>query len=447
MTKSVEQSSLVHTDENASDELKKRWGLKKGDTIPKPGADDIIYINSDLRAISPNEKILPRVSVEPKNPSTITAVITLNKEIDAKRVIDVMRLGYITSAQLKRYAKSNGIPLTKNAGQIIQAKSKDQIRGYCTTDELFKNSISLYMSTGNNNVQIKLSKTIHMCGARSSQMAIDMANHLIDNITSGQRMLYDIQREPDRSSITKKLILRLTKMQKFRFSGPKIVTIDRTVLLSLLTIIDNWRCDKTMNFAQRLIESDDKKIATMCRSYFKLDELYQVNPDLLEFLIEHAFDSKSNYNKFVQTIERLYSITDEIVPGGLKVATIKPAMVNLTYNVGYEIKLSTLCKIIENTNLPCRARYNPQYDTKLTIFFPCEIEGRCQQMKEALNEHGEIEVDDRDMKCCTVTITSTGSIHQSNPTERLARDVHVLLMSIMTLIRDQVDVNYVCRRP
>jgi hypothetical protein len=406
---------------------------------------DIIRINSDLRAISPDEKLLPRVEVAHKKPTTITIVLTMNQEIDSHNVMDIMRINHLSPSALRWMSMNNGIPLTRQSGQIIQAKFGERVRGYRTTKTLFKNSVSMYMSTGTNNVSIKLSSnTIHMCGARSSDMAIEVTNHLIANILSGQSMLNRIQQHPSESAITKNLILELSCIQKYNFGRPNTVSIDRKVLNVLIDTIESWRSDTTQpdkddsNFATLLINSDNLKISSVVNSKFTLEQLDQVDPNLLEFLIEHAYDMNTDYVGYIKTLDHLFSIDHEIAPPGLRLAMIKPAMVNITYNVGFKVKLAELCRIIENTNLPCRARFNPQYDKRVTLFFPCEVKGRSQMMKRILNETGEIEVEDRESKCCTLTVTSTGSVTQSNPTERLARDVHILFISIMTLIRNRI---------
>ncbi len=180
-----------------------------------------------------------------------------------------------------------------------------------------------------------------------------------------------------------------------------------------------------------------------------------IDLDFLAFYTEQANDflqlkDRPTFELLRSRINWLLNMApQQIFSGALHSIRIKTGMVNINYKLGYRIKRCALCRLIEGTELPCRARYNPTYDSYVTIYFPCYAGKSIKDLEEELKEGSEEGIEEElasgeeesaysEVKYCTLLVYSTGNITQSNPTRELAHDVRCIFLTLIGRIEPMI---------
>lgn len=447
---------------------------------------DIIYEGADLRVIFPNINLLPNIKIDPKEPTTMTIIMKLDGNVDYRRIMDFIRIPKITQSELNNSNKTKSeLPIINEPGRIITARYGERIRGYKSekliNKRAFKHSVSMYISTGKNVLSIKLSSnTIQMCGAKSSLMAIEAVGYVLDNLKSGNKIQSMLNKNTCNSNVTIDWFLKLIrdnmllisrgtqnnmmidhkinheiiddlkylikhyKLMEKNDEVKNLSDFTRTIIKGNMNICscpstftyvgttcglniksENKCMDKLVNLVKRL----------MCEPKFE-QNLENVNIDILEFMIDYI--DRDDHKKLSDIGIDFNQLSDFISPN-LRLVSIKSEMVNINYRVDFRIRLVTLCILIENSMLPCRARYNPLYDKYVTIYFPCLSE-KYMINKQELENTNEIEIENYKQKYCTLLVYETGCITQSNPTERLAQDVRRIFLSLISLMENTIKI-------
>jgi hypothetical protein len=301
-------------------------------------------------------------------------------------------------------------------------------------------------------------------------MALTAVRHLVENLRSGHAIREIVRNRTMESSLTRQWLLAQTKGQMFfKFPGGRDHVINTEILWGLQYLINHFRLSgqtSLKSFIEQVLNG--KKFDCSCPPVMKQVILFDntmiltqdcnvrlfelvnklnnktfqkrlesVNVDLLEFLIEHAHDNNI-LSDLDSQIDAIYAnFSTEIITPILRPITVKSEMVNINYRVDFQIKLITLCRLIEGTNLSCRARFNPMYDKYVTVYFPCSTENFMSKHKQ-LELTNETEVDNCKQRYCTLLVYETGCITQSNPTEILAHEVRQIFLSLITLVSHQI---------
>jgi len=164
--------------------------------------------------------------------------------------------------------------------------------------------------------------------------------------------------------------------------------------------------------------------------------LPNIDVELLEFMVEQAKD-KYYLDELITQLDCLFSLPLNVISPELRPLAVRSEMVNINYSVGFKIKLTALCNLIENTDISCRARFNPLYDKHLTIYFPCTSQHLINQY-QMFETNNETELANVKQRYCILLVYGTGQITQSNPTEQLALEARYLFLSLIEMIAGEI---------
>lgn len=160
------------------------------------GEDDVMirFENQPRRNIIIRDfsKIKEAIEIALKNPftpldqlniTTITLVFHLTGKINYLAVFHLLKIHYFKQWELPTIsprAKKYQPPKLNTPGAIISVKYRERTRGLILKDSEFKNCVMIVINTSRGYVWIKLSEdNIHMCGAKSLEMAREGAELLL----------------------------------------------------------------------------------------------------------------------------------------------------------------------------------------------------------------------------------------------------------------------------
>ena len=146
--------------------------------------------------------------------TTMTVVIKLQGMVNILHAFPLLLITRMKIEESNRRRQKFKIPYPGFPGAILSATYGGFTRGIVRSvgPKYFRNSITIDVSTKEKNVNLKLSATgIQMCGPTSDEMALEAANHLINNIYQAQDMIDYIRSHPEASTNTLEWVKEHTK--------------------------------------------------------------------------------------------------------------------------------------------------------------------------------------------------------------------------------------------
>ena len=130
--------------------------------------------------------------------TTMTVIVILKGESYIETSFPLFPISKIDLSKENTFKKKFKIPWPGKdyAGKIFSVKFQGTTRGIIKTEskKSFRNSVAIEICTSVKNISAKLVKNkIHMCGATSSELAIETAKHIINHLTDIQKELDYIQ--------------------------------------------------------------------------------------------------------------------------------------------------------------------------------------------------------------------------------------------------------------
>lgn len=146
--------------------------------------------------------------------TTMTFVISLKGMVNILQAFPLLEITRMQIEETSRRRQKFKIPYPGFAGAILSATYGGFTRGIVRSINpfFFRNSITIDVSTANKNVNVKLSKTgIQMCGPTSEEMALEAANHIINNLHRAQDMIDYIKEHREAALFTLEWVKEETK--------------------------------------------------------------------------------------------------------------------------------------------------------------------------------------------------------------------------------------------
>ena len=362
-----------------------------------------------------------------RHPSTITLVISFNKQINKKAIFHMLPITYNPEFGVKRRALLySGVP-----GAILNSRYMNMQRGPCFKGS-FKNSVICDVSTNVKNINVKISNnSFQMCGASSIEDGKEAAKIIINNI---QKLLwYQIRMIKNQSHVfeildwlklackgNEKYIMfsKITQIIRNKIKGRKTKIMETYAvygheLLKPLTIPENFDM-VLVNFFLKFIE--DIHFNNLLYEHYiaKITEIIYM--DLaIETKLEHFF--KSDY---------LIGLNFNTM---INICDVNVIMVNYNYNIGHRLNRFKLVEIASKLELlGVFAEFNSEYvnHASIDILYQDNDDMNIKRNPKKPTHHSLI-------------CYKTGSITQSSGSIEMAEEAYNILKYICDNFRNEIE--------
>ena len=408
--------------------------------------DQVILDGQQLKVIFPIVPDIDIIDIPFRQPTTITAVVSLKGTINYQKAFPLIRITRFTEELAQKLVspgkKKFHLPVGIPSGSIISVRHLSLTRGLiCSSSKKpFENSISIVICIGDKHLGVKMSaENIQMCGAKSRSMILDTVQHILNNLIEVQELLDWISAQPQEAQKVREWVLA-------QIQGPLQLTFpNNQITYRLVTSpyspqpLDHlFLRENNQSMTREGIEKLKESIAPEDQSPAYPEEIYQ---PLAQYLLGLALDFR-NYELFCRHLDWLYQL-DEIIDRPVRSHSLRTEMVNINYKLDFRIRRIALCYLIEEARLPCRARYNPLYDRHVTVYFPCFSDS--EKLAPSLFDDEVLTETDskRDtgrVRYCTLLVYLTGCVTQSGPTPEVCQKVYRIFMYLISQIRDKIDM-------
>lgn len=314
--------------------------------------------------------------------TTMVVICGIDSLIDIPKTFLMLPITYIEIPENKKKSKTVQIPHVETPGSILSMRYRGITRGAITkvstkSTKHFKNSITIDMSISEKNVNLRLStSTIHICGIKSENQIQETVNLIFDHLNILNTELIYIRDNPNDT-------LKCVRYIKMNLNNNKGI-------LSIATPTDELK----------------------------------LNLRIFRFLMRNLREYASA-SVYLEEISYLVSIP-AVCRGPLTISKIETSMVNLNYDIGYEINRRELADILKTSYPELIVDYDNTLNHSVKVRIPFEIpEGMKIRRKKKKNSN----------PCHTFMIYKSGRVTQSGPCLELMEQIYIRFFEIMEEIR------------
>lgn len=331
--------------------------------------------------------------------STMTLVIYLQGSVDLIKTFKYLPISNLyklsQSQEPKRKIKKRILPHSSIPGDILSLRFDGKIRGF--PGKWFKNAIALDVSIKSKNVSLKLSRsTIQMCGAKTLEDGVEVANYIITHLKFLENMLGRFRQEPEKTSNTLKWIEETTRGENILRDVKDIFPSSEVSEVELHVI------SKISDFKVQLPTIDTYND--------------QIDIDMKDFFLRylHEFTYHSDYCNYLQEIRKIKTI----ITSDLMIDDIRKAMVNYHYSLGKEVDRYNLATFLNGYNI-FFARFDNALQPHATIEVPYEYPEDSRFIRRKGKAHH------------TFLVYRSGRITQIGPGGELMKEVYNIFIQAM----------------
>lgn len=324
--------------------------------------------------------------------TTITMVIKLSHEVNTELIMHFFPIKVIKAVVPIRKKKKCKLPHCEIPGSILSMRYRGHCRGIVkSASKVFKNSVSIDISTKVKNISLKVSKnTIQMCGASSEEDGIEAGNHILKKLVDVQNILNFIRENKTKAKECYEWVVEKTK-------GEEFIYYKQINVVKKNNIIMNVRAQETDN---KLILDD-----------FEIPE--NLNREFVEYMLQFRKEFEHvHHKKYISKLKMMFRVTSEIVDDiNIHMSSWETVMVNYNYSLGRAIDREYLNYQI-NGNNGFISRYFNALSPSVTIDLPYELPPDSAKRKKGKIPHH------------TFLVYKSGAVTQSGPGGVLAKDAY-----------------------
>ncbi len=362
---------------------------------------------------------------ETQKPSTMTLVITFDKQINKDALFHTLPITYNPNFRLKRKA----LLYPETAGLILNCRYMNMQRGPCYKGS-FKNSVICDVSTSFKNISVKISNnSFQMCGASSSKDAEEAANIVVDHIHDIIRMQIRMIKKQEETLQILEWLKKVCKGNEKIITGKNLVKVirnrikNRKIKVLERYAIIGYECV----YPEYIPEEFDREIVNFFLRYIADIHfnglLYEYYIKKIEIIIglEIAIDVKPEY--FFRSD---YSINPNTL---VNICDVNVIMVNYNYNIGFKINRRKLAEIaLKLKALKVHAKFDLEFVNHTAIDILYED-----------TENVNIKRNPRKPTHHSLICYRTGSITQSSGSIPGAEMAYNILKYLCILFQDQIE--------
>lgn len=287
--------------------------------------------------------------------TTATIIIPINGEIlSYNNIFSLFDITYMSlPPKLKvrsREKKKFNIPFCPVPGSILSVRYQGNTRGIITSisSTYFRNSITMDISTQSKNVNIKLSSgIIQLCGAKSLDIAIEAANHVLEHANKIQSDVDFMNNNPD-------LVTKAIKWMDDMTVGKYILREDLiSAEINLMSVMK------------------DNEIILPWFDVEKVEEGRIIN-------MFYSLATQFNYHSSLMNVIRNYYTNITLVCDNLSIKynEIRREMTNYNYDTGFTINRRALFEAINTLYDKGKISFIAQFwnlvHSYVTVFLPID---------------------------------------------------------------------------
>lgn len=346
-------------------------------------------------------------------PTTMTLVAQLAGWVNLDWAFSLLPITQVNLPEQNRRKQKIKLPHVDTPGAILSLRHKGHTRGIIRSSnrKFFKNSITIDIATREKNLCMKLSlNKFQICGATSLEQGREGCQYVIDALLAIQKELNYIADNREKAVTTLRLLKELTK-------GEELLRPEtESTSMSLSTEAGLTPSRQVSDFAIRRI-GDLSVYAS---------EDFDVR--IANFLYRQAADF-SYHSHFATEIDFIVLMLRHLVSEDLAIASICEVMVNLNYDLGFDVDRAKFCRLL-NLREGFFARYNNMLEHSVTVHLPYEPD----ETRALLRKKSK-------PPCHTFIVYHSGLVTQSGPGGQLMREAYYKFNEVVARIRDQVMVD------
>lgn len=340
-------------------------------------------------------------------PTTMTLIAQLTGTVALDWAFSLLPITRIVLPEQKRHKQKIKLPHVNMPGSILSLRHKGHTRGIIrsTNSKFFKNSVTIDIGCREKNLCLKLSGSkFQICGAASVAQGREGITYIVDKLNDIQNELEYIAENQEKAVSTLQVLKEITK-------GYAVIRTE-TESTSVSTTTDGVPAKEQTDFTIRYIED----LNTYASDDF--------DTRIAQFLYRQCFDF--NYHSHFAT-EIDYILTVRMVATkGLAVSSICEAMVNLNYDLGYNVDRTEFCNAVNGVE-GFYARYNNMLEHSVTVHLPYEPPDSRKLLRKKNKQ-----------PCHTFIVYQSGLVTQSGPGGELMREAYYKFNELAGIIRDDV---------
>lgn len=267
----------------------------------------------------------------------MTLIMSLDGIINVDAAFCLLPVTRLALPPAKRRTKKCKIPLCGIPGAILSMRYRGATRGIIRSSSTthFKNSVTMDIATQTKNLSVKLSSCgFHISGATSVEQGKEGVQYIIDYVTIIQSVIDQMNEDPDLKERTFAWVKELVRGQ------PVILTASETDGPRLLHRI-------VQPNAESCLGAPDQRIAALLLGQCQ-DYLY--------------------YEDYLGELEGIAAL-QAIASPTLRIKSIRKAMVNYNYDLGFNINRPALARLFDGLD-GFTARFDNAVEHSVTIELP-----------------------------------------------------------------------------
>lgn len=343
----------------------------------------------------------------------MTLVAHLTGVVNLDWAFSLLPVTRVYIPEQKRQKQKIKLPHVEVPGAILSLRHKGHTRGIIrsTNPKFFKNSITIDISTVQKNLCMKLSANkFQICGATSLQQGREGCQYIINSLLAIQAELNYIAENQSRAVSTLQVLKELTKGEELLRLGTESTSITlstETGQAVPIRQVSDFTIRRIADLSPYASEDFDVRIAT--------------------FLYRQASDY-TYHSHFATEIDFILTVRT-VVSDDIAVSSICEAMVNLNYDLGYDVDRTEFCNRFNG----CEgffARYNNLLEHSVTVHLPYEPD----QARSLLRKKSKQSVH-------TFIVYQSGLVTQSGPGGHLMREAYHKFNDLARRLRDGVMID------
>lgn len=314
--------------------------------------------------------------------TTMVVIVGFTPPVDIDLLFPLLDMARLKRPIVKN-SKKVSLPLLRS-GSLLSARYKGIVLGdvHFPYPRFFKNSITVDVSTSKKNINVKISKgNLQMCGIKSIDMAEETASLIFSHIRKAEALLSRIREE--HLDTAKDYVARPQEEDI-------LLGADKEILGRLVYYAT--KCSEMEQFVEMIekLRSNIKKIPRVVGTGHEVSLLSLKGP-----------------------------------PSPLAMATIRKAMVNYNFSLGFKINRGELATRINGVQ-EFKARYNNTLDYSVTIEHPHDLV--VNRKKESPR--------------VTFTVYKSGILTISGPNREIIETIYEKFVGIIREIRPFIELAY-----
>jgi len=347
------------------------------------------------------------VPYENLKPTTITAVAELKGTVALDWAFPLLPITRIELPEQKRQKQKIKLPHVNIPGAILSLRYKGHTRGIIrsTNSKFFKNSITIDVATKEKNLCLKLSANkFQICGATSLDQAREGIGYIIESLNEIQDELDYIADNHSKAITTLQVLKEITKG----------IAIVRSETESTSVANADTPAKEITDYTIRYVDD--------LNTYTSED----FDPRIAKFLYRQCYDF-TYHSHFAMEIDYLLTVRT-VATKGLEVSEICEAMVNLNYDLGYNVDRNLFCEAFKDRE-GFVTRYNNMVDYSVNI----QLAYDAPESRKLLRKK-------KKRLCHTYIVYQSGLVTQSGPGGELMKEAYYKFNKVAAAIRDEVMV-------